>query len=189
MTRLVAGSAKGRILQVPAKGTRPTSERVREAMFSHLENELELSEARVLDLFAGSGALALEALSRGARAAVLVDSGRGVDRILKRNLQDCGFSAQGRVVPLDAQAFLAGAREFFDLVFLDPPYDFPEDKLALLLATLQPRLAPRAIVVVERSTRSPEPTWPDPLSPYTTKKYGETAVYYCDIPLAEEVAD
>ncbi len=188
MTRIVAGTVGGRTLQVPAKGTRPTSERTREAIFSRLAHYGVLDGARVLDLYAGSGALGLEAASRGAVQVTLVDSARGAVDVAKRNVTSLGLASTVRVVGDDAGRYAAGlataagAAEPLDLVFLDPPYDLTETALAGVLASLATPglLTPDAVVVVERSTRSPEPQWPDALTLLARKDYGETAVYYAE---------
>ncbi|ACZ31296.1 methyltransferase [Xylanimonas cellulosilytica DSM 15894] len=182
----MAGSVGGRSIAVPAKGTRPTSERTREAIFSRLVHYDVLDGARVLDLYAGSGALGLEAASRGAVGVTLVDSARGAVEVAKRNVATLGLGGTVRVVGDDAGRFAAGLAtapgEPLDLVFLDPPYDLSEAALGGVLASLCAPgvLAPDAVVVVERSTRSPEPAWPDGLEPLARKDYGETAVYYAE---------
>jgi 16S rRNA (guanine966-N2)-methyltransferase len=181
MTRIVAGLAKGRRLAVPQRGTRPTSERAREALFSSLAGLIDITDARVLDLFAGTGAVGLEALSRGAAWATFVDSDRSVCEILRSNVTTVGIDRVD-VHRRPAAAYLvgAGADEPYDLVFLDPPYAFGEQQLGVLLDTLAtPQwLAPGAIVVVERSARSPEPRWPASLEPVKQKRYGEGLLWY-----------
>jgi 16S rRNA (guanine966-N2)-methyltransferase len=181
MTRIVAGVAKGRRLAVPARGTRPTSDRAREALFNSLAGLLDLAGARVLDLFAGSGAVGLEALSRGASAAEFVESDRGACAVINRNIATVGIS--GTVVHRrQAAVFLVGAGTDapFDLVFADPPYAFGEQPLAALLATLcMPQwLSGEAVVVVERSARSGEPAWPKGIEPVKQKRYGEGMLWY-----------
>lgn len=190
MTRIVAGRFGGRSLQVPPKGTRPTSDRVREAIFSRLDHLDVLDGARVLDLYAGSGALGLEAASRGAAAVVLVDANRRAADVARRNVATLGLQREARVVADSAERFAAGSSSpsagadaaGFDLVFLDPPYDLSEDALATVLAHLAAPgvLAAGAVVVVERSTRSPEPAWPAGLEAFARKDYGETAVHYAE---------
>lgn len=186
MTRIVAGTVGGRTLQVPPKGTRPTSERTREAIFSRLAHYEVLDGARVLDLYAGSGALGLEAASRGAVAVTLVDSARGAVEVARKNVAALGLGGSVRVVGDDAGRFAAGLAaapgEPLDLVFLDPPYDLSETALATVLESLAAPgvLAADAVVVVERSTRSPEPAWPAALTLLARKDYGETAVYYAE---------
>ena len=155
-------------------------------MFSRLDHLGVLDDARVLDLYAGSGALGLEALSRGARHATLVDSARTAIGAARRNVAVLGLTESTRVVPSPVErhtaALAAGPGAPFDLVFLDPPYDLSDDDLAGVLADLAAPgvLATDAVVVVERSTRSPEPTWPDGLDPIGVKNYGETAVHYAE---------
>ena len=182
MARIISGAAGSLRLRVPRSGTRPTSDRVREGIFSSLESEGAIQVARVLDLFAGSGALGLEAMSRGAQSAVLVDRAPDAVAVCRANAQlvagRLGRDA-GRieVVRQSVSAFLASAAGSFDLVFLDPPYDLGDDDLAAALATLAPLLTPDAVVVVERSTRSADPAWPEAIIPVRTRSYGDTAVH------------
>lgn len=181
MTRIVSGLAKGRSLKVPPKGTRPTSERVREALFSRLDHSGILEDAEVLDLYAGTGALALEALSRGARSADLVEKSRGASRSIRMNIQSTGLDA--RLHTHDVQAFLAGrsGEVFsgqFDVVFIDPPYDIDEETLARNLAALGPWISPDAVILVERDIRSPEPMWPEFLEREDRRSWGETVVWF-----------
>lgn len=181
MTRIIAGSAGGRRLVVPrGDATRPTTDRVREALFSGLESRGALRGARVLDLYAGSGALGLEAASRGAAAVVLVDSAREAVAVARRNAAAVALPGV-EVVLSPVHRYLergAGASPF-DLVLIDPPYPLGEGDLAAVLALLPGRgwLAEGAHVVVERNTRSPEPTWPAGLSGVAGRRYGETAVW------------
>jgi 16S rRNA (guanine966-N2)-methyltransferase len=183
MPRIVAGSAKGRRLSVPPQGTRPTSDRAREALFNALATMLDLDGVRVLDLFAGSGAVGLEALSRGAAAATFVESHRGAVAVLRSNLTATGL-AGADVVTRTVEAYLSGpVGDPFDVVFADPPYAYPDAAVADLLAALAGRhfLAADAVVVVERSARSPEPSWPaEPVVMQTIKhrRYGEGALWY-----------
>mgnify|MGYP001641032788 CR=1 FL=1 len=184
MTRIVAGMAGGRRIEVPRAGTRPTSERVREALFARLEHYGVLEGANVLDLCAGSGALGLEAASRGAGEVTLVDSSRGAAAVCRRNTRSLGLPGV-RVVTATAAAFLAGAAGApVDLVLVDPPYDLGEERLTAMLAALarssDPWLAPRAVVVVERSARSPEPAWPAGLERLADRRYGETALWFAE---------
>lgn len=182
MTRIIAGSAGGRRLQTP-KGdtTRPTSDRVRESLFSSLESELGgLDGLRVLDLFAGSGALGLEALSRGAASAVFVESDARASSVVRRNIATLGLPGPGvdaRVERTTAARYLASAADRFDLVLIDPPYAVPTAEVGALLEALLPALAGDALVVVERSTRDPF-TWPDGYDALRHKAYGETSLWY-----------
>jgi len=181
MTRIVGGSAGGRRLAVPATGTRPTSDRVREALFSRLEHRGVLDGAQVLDLYAGSGALGLEALSRGAATAVLVDSSRTAVAVCRSNASTLGFADQVTVIPRKVEQLLMGhpPTRTSSVVFIDPPYELGVDKTLRLL--MRPGwLAEGAVVVLERSTRAGEPTWPDGLQPEGSKVYGETTLWFAD---------
>jgi len=179
--RIVAGAAKGRHLAVPPRGTRPTSDRAREALFSTLAGLVDLAGARVLDLFAGTGAVGLEALSRGAGHATFVESDHRSAEVLKQNVATVGLPGAA-LLRCTAESFLvaAGADAPFRLVFADPPYAFPDTALAGLLTSLaDPRwLEPEAIVVVERSARGPAPHWPDVIEPLKEKRYGEGVLWY-----------
>ena len=217
MTRIIAGRAGGRSLQVPkGRDTRPTTDRVREALFSRVQSLLDLDEARVLDLYAGSGALGLEALSRGAGHLTAVERHRPTARLVERNARDLGLAAQVEVLAGGVEAVLARgpghdegrgpARDeghgpvhdegrgpgqeteasgtAYHLVLLDPPYPVGETELAAVLSALVEHgwLTEDALVVVERSARSPEPTWPPGLTHLDTRRYGETAVHYAEVP-------
>jgi 16S rRNA (guanine966-N2)-methyltransferase len=180
MTRIVAGEYGGRRLQTPpGDGTRPTTDRVREAMFSSLQSELGgFAGLRVLDLFAGSGALGLEALSRGADAADFVESDTRVAGVIKRNIADLGCS--GTVLRTTVERFLRVPPPLaYDLVFLDPPYALPTDEVAALVATLAVPAwrMPDSVIVVERSTRDPF-AWPEGVEGLRDKAYGETHLWY-----------
>jgi 16S rRNA (guanine966-N2)-methyltransferase len=184
MTRIVAGFAGSLVLAVPKYGTRPTSDRVREAIFSALEAKDAIHNARVLDLYAGSGALGLEAASRGARAVTLVEKSFGTTKICRKNAEailraaPTRDSVDIRVTGQPVQAFLSGSGSRFDLVFLDPPYELGEVELGHNLAALGALLAEDAVVVVERSSRSPEPDWGARIELTRRKDYGDTTVWY-----------
>ncbi|MCH8626896.1 16S rRNA (guanine(966)-N(2))-methyltransferase RsmD [Arsenicicoccus piscis] len=188
MTRIIAGVAGGRRIATPSgSGTRPTSDRVREAIFSRLEHEDLLEGARVLDLYAGSGALGLEACSRGAAEALLVESSRAAAQIISGNIRDLGLR-QARVVTRPVATLLGagpsgGAGTGFDVVLSDPPYDLGDGALHADLVALVDHgwLAPAAVVVVERSSRSGEPRWPNGLEQVAHKRYGETSVWYAEV--------
>ena len=153
--RVIAGDYRGRRLQAPAgTATRPTSDRVREALFSVLGDRVH--GARVLDLFAGSGALGIEALSRGAAEATFVDDAPGAIRAVKANLDMLGAEAEVRRA--DVRRFLGSARAAarqYDLVFLDPPYRLAGRLGGELTAALPAVLAPGAVVVAESDRREP----------------------------------
>jgi 16S rRNA (guanine966-N2)-methyltransferase len=181
MTRIIAGAAGSLALTTPGSGTRPTSDRVREAIFSALEARDAIVDAAVLDLYAGSGALGLEAASRGAASVVMVDSAGSSVKACRRNAGTVGARVPGaelRVVGQSVRAFLAGADGRWDLVFSDPPYDLAESELAADLAALAPLLAPGAIVLVERSSRSPEPSWGAGIHLDRRKDYGDTSLWW-----------
>jgi 16S rRNA (guanine966-N2)-methyltransferase len=185
MTRIIAGFAGSITIAVPGAGTRPTSDRVREAIFSALEARDAIDGMRVLDLYAGSGALGLEAASRGASHVTLVDRSMTT---AKRNaatvLRQAPAGSRPEIVTTaqSVQAFLDSARTFWDLVFIDPPYELGSAELTRNLGALVPRLSPDATVVVERSSRTPEPEWPTPLSLERRKDYGDTALFWLSTP-------
>jgi 16S rRNA (guanine966-N2)-methyltransferase len=183
VTRIIAGSAGGRRLEVPkGDSTRPTSDRVREALFSVLEARGAVRGAVVLDLFAGSGALGLEAASRGAADVELVDSGRRATQAARANVAALGMPRVS-VVLANVQRHLEGRpSRAVDLAFLDPPYAFGQDALGEVLARLaQSWLSSDALVVVERSSRSPEPRWPAQLTRITVRRYGETSLWLAGV--------
>jgi 16S rRNA (guanine966-N2)-methyltransferase len=179
--RIVAGWAGSLQLAVPSDGTRPTSDRTREALFSMLESRDAIAGAAVLDLYAGSGAFGLEALSRGAASAVLVEKAPRAVRVIRDNIARLRKAAPH---PLEVQAvqqtvgsFLSRAEGGVGLVFLDPPYDLPDGDVEGDLAALVPLLAPDAVVLVERSSRSPAPALPAGLLLERSRPYGDTAVH------------
>ncbi len=182
MTRIVGGLARGRRLQVTSGArTRPTSERVREALFSTLESTRGgWSGARVLDLYAGSGALGLEALSRGATTVQLVEHARPALAVLHRNVDAVGLPG-ARVVAARVERYVgAAAAEPFDVVLVDPPYPLPGGAVTDVLTALVRHgwLATDAVVVVERATRSGAVEWPDGLTGTPERRYGETTLWY-----------
>ena len=176
MTRIIAGAARGRRLAVPPRGTRPTSDRVREALFSSLVARVDFEGCAVLDLYAGSGALGLEALSRGASRAVLVDQGAPAVAVAKGNAKAAGLPGV-RVIKAAVSAYLGRTPEAFNLVLMDPPYDVPSATVDAELATLaEGWLAPGACVVVERSTRTAPIAWPAGFDVDLARDYGETRI-------------
>lgn len=178
MTRIIAGELGGRRIAVPPRGTRPTTDRVREALFSRLDHQDALHGARVLDVFAGSGALGLEALSRGAVDATFVEAAASAARVITSNARDLGLTAVTRVVKEKALPFLARSGDHWDLVLLDPPYDIAAEDLAAVLAALAPRLAADAVVVLEWTSRAPALTWPEGLVVERERDYGETRLHW-----------
>lgn len=180
MPRIVSGSLGGRTIPgPPGKGTRPTSDKVREALFNRLEGWDALDGARVLDLYAGTGGLAFEALSRGAAHAVLVELHGPTAKQLRRTASDLGLEARTDIRAAKAATVasqLAGHEA--TLVFLDPPYDVSTESLEQLLLALRPALADDALVVIERSSRTPAITWPEGWADDGTKGYGETVLQF-----------
>jgi 16S rRNA (guanine966-N2)-methyltransferase len=183
MPRVIAGRAGGRRLAVPpGRTTRPTSDKAREAMFSTIESLYgPIGGARMLDLFAGSGAVGLEALSRGASHALLVEADASAVRTVRENVRALGLP--GAEVRADkAERVIAGAppAEPYDLVFLDPPYAVADEVLREMLVTLRSGgwLADRVLVTVERSTRGGEFGWPDGFEGLRSRRYGEGTLWY-----------
>jgi 16S rRNA (guanine966-N2)-methyltransferase len=182
VTRIVAGVHGGRRLSTPdGRGTRPTADRVREALFSALAAQVDLDGARFADLYAGSGAVGLEAASRGASHVLLVESDPGAARTVRANIAALGV---GAIVTLTTarveQVVAAGPDEPYDLIFADPPYPLADDALTRVFADLAGHgwLAPDAVVVIERATRSPEPVWPAGVTGLRGRRYGETTLWY-----------
>lgn len=162
MTRIIAGTARGRMIAVPSEGTRPTSDRAREGLFSSLEARFGLADEIVLDLFAGSGALGLEAASRGAAEVTLVDNNPRAVKTIIANSKVVEDHPSVRVVEAKASVFVAGApRNHYTMVLADPPYELSGDAVAEMLEALIPHLAEDAVVVVERHSESAETAWPE----------------------------
>lgn len=181
VTRIIAGDAGSLPLAVPNAGTRPTSERVRESLFGALESADLIGGAAVLDLFAGSGALGLEAVSRGAASADLVERAPQAASVIERNVRAVARSLPGRRLTVHrsaADAFLRAGGPSFDLAFVDPPYDMTDADVSTTLALLTPRLSAGAVVIVERATRSGEPDLPTGLEVDRAKKYGDTTLWW-----------
>lgn len=182
MTRIIAGRLGGRRIAAPkGAATRPTSERVREAVFGRIDARMDLQGAAVLDLYAGSGALGLEAASRGAATVLLVESDRAAARSIQRNIEDLELGGVARVRNDRVERVLRGrADTAYDLVLLDPPYQLADSRLGRVLQALvdQEWLSQQALVVVERSTRSPAPEWPPALAGLEPRVSGETTVHY-----------
>ena len=183
MTRIIAGAHGGRRLAAPAGATtRPTADRVREALFSALEAMTDLSGARFLDLYAGSGAVGLEALSRGAVHALLVESDARAARAIRDNIAALRLAPAARLVSGKVTAVLAAPPDGggYDVVFADPPYVLPGAELTAVLDALVSGgwLAAGAVVAVERSTRGEPLTWVDGITAERSRRYGETTLWY-----------
>lgn len=182
MTRIIAGRARGRRLTTPSgQDTRPTADRAREALFSSLESLLGgWPGRRLLDLYAGSGAVGLEALSRGAAAAVLVDSAPKAVAAIRANVETLEL-AEAEVVAEPVERFVRTSPHLpYDVVFADPPYALPGAELLAVLADVVRfgYLAPGAVVVVERSSRDTPWLWPTGIEPGRERRYGEATLWY-----------
>jgi len=203
VARVIAGEAGGRRLAVPdGRDTRPTSDRAREGLFSTIVSMLgSLAGTRVLDLFAGSGAVGLEALSRGADHVLLVEQGARATRVIRENIEAIGLpgavlaadrvervlargpapaGGQDSPAPAGGQDSPAPAGGRYDVVFADPPYALADTAVSQVLSLLadQGWLAPSALVIVERATRSGPVSWPDGFVPDRTRRYGEATFWY-----------
>lgn len=186
MNRIISGEARGRKIKVPPEGTRPTSDRAREGLFSSLQVRFGFTDQTVLDLFAGSGALGLEAASRGACEVVLVENDPKAVQVIEHNAAVVGHP-RVRVEPVKASTYLARApRKHFSMVLADPPYALTDEAVVEMLQALRPALVDGAAVVVERHRDSPETAWPAGFTPTTQKlkkrTYGiarmDMAVYF-----------
>ena len=188
MARVIAGAAGGRRLAVPdGRGTRPTSDRAREGLFATIVSMTgSLAGAHVLDLYAGSGAVGLEALSRGAEHVLLVESGPRAGRVIRDNIEAIGLAGAevvtGRVERVLARgpALSGDNRGRYDIVFADPPYALVADEVSGMLVALADRgwLAPEALVIVERATRSGPVNWPAGFAADRARRYGEATFWY-----------
>lgn len=180
--RIIGGVAGGRRISVPTRGTRPTSDRVRESMFSSLESALGgWSGLRVLDLYAGSGALGLECLSRGASHAAFVERDRTTARVVQANADLLGLPG-AQVACADVEAWVARpADSAYDVVFLDPPYAIPTQAVTSILKALGDHgwLADGAVAVVERDARDTDAPWPaEGWEELRRRDFGDTALWY-----------
>lgn len=202
MSRIISGAAGGvRLASVPGDNTRPTTDRVKESLFSKLESYDIIRGARVLDAFGGSGALGCEALSRGAASVTLLDTYPKAVAVIRKNVaaveKAMGRNGSGsssvtgsaaRVQQSQALTYVNSASGPWDLVFVDPPYAMPNEQVSELLEALTPKLAEGAVVVVERSSRDAEPVWGEGLYCFSTRQHGETVLYYVEPDEVEEQA-
>ena len=200
MSRIISGAAGGvRLASVPGDNTRPTTDRVKESLFSKLESYDIIRGARVLDAFGGSGALGCEALSRGAASVTLLDTYPKAVAVIRKNVAAvekamgrAGSGSSGatgsaaRVQQSQALTYVKSASGPWDLVFVDPPYATPNEQVSELLEALTPKLAEGAVVVVERSSRDAEPVWGEGLYCFSTRQHGETVLYYVEPDEVEE---
>ncbi|MDD2955211.1 MAG: 16S rRNA (guanine(966)-N(2))-methyltransferase RsmD [Oscillospiraceae bacterium] len=181
--RIITGSARGRKLTAPEGLTaRPTTEMVKEAVFSAVH--FEVPGARVLDLFAGSGQMGLEALSRGAASAVFVENARICLEAVRGNVEACGFQEKGRVLAMDAVSYIQSSDETFDIAFLDPPYR--QGLVAAVLPHVAERMSDRGVIICEtdRGEELPEAVGGFVLS--RVKRYSKTKVHFYRRPENEE---
>ena len=194
MTRIISGLAGGRRIRTPpGSRTRPTSDRVREALFSRLEHLDVVHQATVLDLYAGSGAMGLEAASRGAASVLLVESDWAAVAVLRKNIAELGLPRVSVRADTVERALLGGPASDdgrCDLVLADPPYDVTDEALGEVLTLLVAHewLSEDAFVVVERSARSPEPRWPQGLDGAGERRYGDTKMWFADFAAPRGVA-
>jgi 16S rRNA (guanine966-N2)-methyltransferase len=186
VTRIVAGRYRGRRLDTPpGSDTRPTSDRVREALFNTLESVTELTGARFADLYAGSGAVGLEAASRGASCVLLVEADPRACRVARRNIEALAAAQTVRLAATRVERLLAAPPDRpYDVVFADPPYAAPDEEVAAVLVALVRHgwLNSGAVVAVERSSRGAPPPWPGGLMDPRERRYGETTLWYARFP-------
>ena len=189
MSRIITGRARGTRLRSPVGShTRPTTDRVREALFSALTawadgagaaSDRQLAGLSLLDLYAGSGAIGVEAASRGARPVVCVENHRPTVAVIRRNIAVTGLADQVRVCPVPVQTFLAGSPQPFDVVWLDPPYELAAGVVDAVVARLLTGwLAADGMVVVERSRRGEAVGWPAMMAETWNQRHGETELYF-----------
>jgi 16S rRNA (guanine966-N2)-methyltransferase len=183
VARVIAGEAGGRRLAVPAgRDTRPTSDRAREGLFATIVSMVgSLTGTRVLDLYAGSGAVGLEALSRGAGHVLLVESGARAGRVIRENVDALGLAGAEVVIDRVERVLARGPADGpYDVVFADPPYALAGEEVSGILSALAARgwLAPGALVIVERATRSGPVGWPEGFVPERARRYGEATFWY-----------
>ncbi|MCF6469081.1 16S rRNA (guanine(966)-N(2))-methyltransferase RsmD [Nonomuraea sp. MG754425] len=181
MTRIIAGVAGGRRLAVPpGRGTRPTSDRAREGILLTLDSLYGLRDARVLDLYAGSGAVGLEALSRGAAEAVLVESDPRAVRTIRANVESLGLQGARVVADKVVRALGKAPDAPYGIVFADPPYAVPDEEVRVVLELLRDNgwLADEALVAFERESRGKPLMWPEGYVEERVRRYGEASVWY-----------
>ncbi|PRC41791.1 16S rRNA (guanine(966)-N(2))-methyltransferase RsmD [Mycobacterium sp. ITM-2017-0098] len=182
MTRIVAGALGGRRIAVPqqksGRGTRPTTDRVREALFNVLTARIDFAGIRVLDLYAGSGALGLEALSRGAAAALFVESDARAVSVIEQNIAALGVRGTAVRRGTVTSVLAAGATRPVDLVLADPPYEVDDEQVAEVITALGTAgwTAAGTVAVVERPASASEIDWPAGWSAWKSRRYGDTRV-------------
>ena len=176
--RVISGTARGRRLKdLPGLDTRPTTDKVKESMFNVLQ--FDIPGSRVLDLYGGSGQLTVEALSRGAASAVILDRNPAAVKIIRENVQACGFGEQAKILSMDARDFLAGCKEQFDVIFLDPPYAGPLLEESLKTITEIDIVSEHGIIVCESALDKELPELPEPYEKGREYRYGKIKVTLC----------
>lgn len=171
--RVITGSARGKkLITLEGNDVRPTSDMVKEAIFSIVQ--FELAGAKVLDLFAGSGQLGIEALSRGASLAVFVDSSTDSVKVVRENLKNTGLAQNSRVVAMDSFAYLGGCKDKFDIVFVDPPYS--KDIIPQILPKVVEKLNNNGIIVCEHDKKDLLPEEAGDFCRFKTYSYGRIAL-------------
>lgn len=182
MTRIISGSVGGRrLVTPPGRDTRPTSDRAREGLFATVHALLgDLDGLRAADLFAGSGAVGLEALSRGAEHVLLVESHPRAARVVRANVESLGLPGAQLVTDRVERVVRTKPSEPYELIFADPPYAVPDETITELLQALRDNgwLAPDALVAVERATRGGPLAWPDGYRGDRARRYGEGTLWY-----------
>jgi 16S rRNA (guanine966-N2)-methyltransferase len=185
--RIISGVAKGRSLSSVAGATRPTSDRAREAIFSTLTSEFgDFLGLQILDLFSGSGAMGLEALSRGASLVHCVEKDDAAAKTISTNnalVQKAQPVGVFHLFHISAQKFVdTPAQNHYHFVYIDPPYDFADSELAQVLEKLLENnfFKDGAVIAVERASKSPQPVWPAGYEPSRTKVYGQASIYYAN---------
>lgn len=181
--RVITGTARGtRLLSPEGQDTRPTSDRVKEAMFSIIQFELE--GARVLDLYAGSGQLGIEALSRGARSCVFIDRARDCTALIKSNLEKTGLARQARIAAMDAAEYLKHATDVFDIILLDPPY--AQEETERILALCAGRMSAAGVLICETAKHTPLPETAGELTEKRKYRYGIAALHVYRRPVQKD---
>ena len=185
--RIIAGVAKGRSLSSVAGATRPTSDRAREAIFSTLNSEFgDFLGLHILDLFSGSGAMGLEALSRGATLVHCVEKDDAAAKTITTNstlVQKAQPVGAFHLFHMGVQKFVENtAQNQYHFIYIDPPYDFADSELTLILEKLHRNnfIKDGAVIAIERATKTPGPQWPEGYEPSRTKVYGQASIYYAN---------
>jgi 16S rRNA (guanine966-N2)-methyltransferase len=185
--RIIAGIAKGRSLSSVAGATRPTSDRAREAIFSTLTSEFgDFLGLHILDLFAGSGAMGLEALSRGASLVHCVENDDAASKSISTNaelVQKSQPVGAFHLFQMSVQKFVEGKpQNQYHFIYVDPPYDFADSELTQILEKLHANnfFKDDAVIAIERASKTPQPVWPQGYEPSRTKVYGQASIYYAN---------